>query len=383
MTGLVAQHRALEDDLLPGVLEIVRGQTFILGEPVRAFERTLARLTHATEAVGVGSGTDALLLSLRALGVGPGDLVVVPAFGFVASAEAVVMAGARPVFADVSGFLLDAASVRAALDAMEESTRRRVRAVLPVHLFGECACMGGPDGLLALADAHGMFVVEDAAQAILATDRGRPEGSMGALGALSFFPTKNLGGWGDGGAVLTSDDALGRRVRRLRVHGIEGGLSQEAGTNSRLDALQATVLEVKSRHLEAWTVARDRAADVYRRELATLEPRVRLPSAPREGCRHVYNQFVVRVADPDALAAHLLARGIETRRYYRRPLPEEPAFASFVTGVRFPGATDAARSALGLPIYPELAEDAQAHVVESVRAFFESGFGLGRSSPFL
>jgi dTDP-4-amino-4,6-dideoxygalactose transaminase len=370
MTGLVAQHRALEDDLLPGVLEIVRGQTFILGEPVRVFERTLAKLTHTTEAVGVGSGTDALLLSLRALGVGSGDLVVVPAFGFVASAEAVVLAGARPVFADVSGFLLDAASVRAALDAMEDSARRRVRAVLPVHLFGECACMGGSDGLLALADAHGMFVVEDAAQAILATDGGRPAGSMGAIGALSFFPTKNLGGWGDGGAVVTSDGAVGRRVRRLRVHGIEGGRSHEVGTNSRLDALQATVLEVKSRHLEAWTVARNRVADVYRRELATLEPRVRLPSAPREGCRHVYNQFVVRVADPDVLAAHLLARGVETRRYYQRPLPEEPAFASFVMGVRFPGATDAARSALGLPIYPELTEDAQAHVVESVRAFF-------------
>jgi dTDP-4-amino-4,6-dideoxygalactose transaminase len=370
MTGLVTQHQAIEGELLPRVLELIRGQRFILGEPVESFERTLASLTGTTHAVGVGSGTDALVLSLRALGIGSGDLVVVPAFGFVASAEAVVLTGACPVFADVSNFLLDVAGVEAALAAMDDDQRRRVRAILPVHLFGECACLDGPNGLLALACARDLFVVEDAAQAILATDRGRLAGSLGTLGALSFFPAKNLGGWGDGGAVVTSDGALGRRVRRLRVHGLERGRSEEAGTNSRLDALQATVLEVKSKHLEAWTVARAAVAEVYRRELGSLDPHLCLPRTPREGCRHVYNQFVVRVADPDALAAHLLARGVETRRYYPRPLPEEPAFSPFVTGLRLPGATVAARSALGLPIYPELTENAQAHVVESVRAFF-------------
>jgi dTDP-4-amino-4,6-dideoxygalactose transaminase len=372
MTGLVSQHRALEGELLPRVLELVRAQSFILGEPVGSFERTLARLTHTTDAVGVGSGTDALVLSLVALGIGPGDLVIVPAFGFVASAEAVVLAGARPVFADVTDFLLDGAGVEAALEAVPDGERKRVRAILPVHLFGECARMSGPKGLLAFADAHGMLVVEDAAQAILATDGGRLAGSLGAAGVLSFFPTKNLGGWGDGGAVVTRDAALGRRVRRLRVHGFEEGRSQEAGTNSRLDALQATVLQLKSKHLEDWTLARDRVAAVYRRELASLDARVCLPPLPCDGCRHVYNQFVVRVADPDALAAHLLARGIETRRYYPRPVSEEPAFTSFVAGLRFPGAADAARRSLGLPIYPELTEDAQAHVVESVRAFYGS-----------
>jgi dTDP-4-amino-4,6-dideoxygalactose transaminase len=370
MTGLVAQHKALEEELLPRVVELARAQTFILGEAVRSFERTLATLTCTTDAVGVGSGTDALVLSLIALGVGSEDLVVVPAFGFVATAEAVLRAGARPLFADVADFLLDATGVDAALATVKETDRRRARAILPVHLFGECARMCGEDGLLAFASARGMAIVEDAAQAILATDDGRSAGSLGALGALSFFPTKNLGGWGDGGAVATNDDALARRVRRLRVHGIEDGRSREAGTNSRLDALHAVVLEIKSKHLERWTVARNRVAERYRRELAPFDSRLRLPPEPRPGCRHVYNQFVVRVDDPETLASHLLAHGIETRRYYPRILPEEPAFAPFARNLTFPGANDAARSSLGLPIYPELTLDAQTHVVESIRGFF-------------
>jgi dTDP-4-amino-4,6-dideoxygalactose transaminase len=373
LTGLVAQHESLEAELLPRVLELVRAQSFILGEPVRAFERTLSRLLRAKDAVGVASGTDALVLSLRALGVGPGDLVVVPAFGFVASAEAVLLVGARPLFADVSGFLLDATSVETALRRARSRSLGRPRAVLPVHLFGECAPMSD---LLALAKAHDVAVVEDAAQAILATDEGRVAGSIGAIGALSFFPTKNLGGWGDGGAVVSNSAVLTDRVRRLRQHGMEGGRSLEAGTNSRLDALQALVLDLKARHLEAWTDARRRLSDVYRRELASLGDQLRLPDAARPGCRHVYNQFVVRAQDPSALGAHLAARGIETRRYYPRPLPEEPAFASFALGARFPGAEAAAGTSLGLPIYPELAEDEHAYVIEGVRSFFGS-FCLG------
>jgi dTDP-4-amino-4,6-dideoxygalactose transaminase len=367
-TGLVAQHRALEAELLPSVLELVRAQTFVLGEPVRAFERTLSRLLHVQDAVGVASGTDALVLSLRALGIGPGDAVVVPAFGFVASAEAVALVGARPVFADVKGFMLDAESVEAVLLRAKTGSTGRVRAILPVHLFGECAPMAE---LSAIARAHEVSIIEDAAQAILATDAGSLAGSLGACGALSFFPTKNLGGWGDGGAVVSNDVELATRVRRLRQHGMEAGRSVETGTNSRLDALQATVLEAKSKHLEAWTVARENIANVYRRELAALEDRVRCPPEPRSECRHVYNQFVVRVEDPVRLAAHLRERGIETRRYYPHPLPEEPAFAAFASGTRFPGAEEAARTSLGLPIYPELTEDAQAHVLSAIREHFE------------
>jgi dTDP-4-amino-4,6-dideoxygalactose transaminase len=362
MSGLPLQHQAIADEVVPRALELISAQKFILGEPVATFERTLAGLTGTPGAVGVASGTDALVLALRALGVGQGDLVVVPAFGFVATAGAVVLAGARPVFADVRGFVIDPASVEA------QMAQTRVRAVIAVHLFGECAPM---TALLALARAHGAVVVEDLAQAILATDDGRLAGSMGALGATSFFPTKNLGGWGDGGAVVGSGEALDR-VRRLRVHGIASGASQEVlevGTNSRLDALQAVVLEVKSKHLEDWTVARERVANGYRAALALLSDRVRLPPVPRSGCRHVYNQFVVRVADPDGLARHLAERGIESRRYYARPVNEEPAFVGFAGGERFPGAEDAARGGLGLPIYPEMTEGQVGEVGEAIARY--------------
>jgi dTDP-4-amino-4,6-dideoxygalactose transaminase len=360
MSGLPIQHQALAKEILPRVLELVAAQTFVLGEPVLAFERTLARLTGAPEAVGVASGTDALVLSLRALGVGPGDAVVVPAFGFLASAGAVVLAGARPVFADVVGFSVEPERVEAVL------SRSRARAVIAAHLFGECAPMGE---LLSVAARHGAVVVEDAAQAILATDAGRGAGSLGALGALSFFPSKNLGGWGDGGAVVGSGEALAR-VRRLRTHGMAQGKSVEVGTNSRLDALQAVVLEVKATHLEEWTSARERMARSYRDALSPFAEQVRLPPEPRVGCRHVYNQFVVRVPDPDSLARHLASRGIDSRRYYPRPLPEEPAFTCFAEGERFPGAEDASRAALGLPIYPELTLGQQGDVVGAVAEFF-------------
>jgi len=366
MTGLAVQHASLEGEILPRLLEVARAQAFILGEPVRVFEETLRGIFGAKEAVGVASGTDALALSLSALGIGPGDRVVVPAFGFVASVDAVLRVGARPIFADVDGFLLTPEGAAATLRRARDGSLGPVRAILPVHLFGECARVGE---IAALAEAHGLALVEDAAQAILATDAGRRAGSVGAAGAVSFFPTKNLGGWGDGGAVITRDAALADRVRRLRQHGMEGGRCVEVGTNSRLDAIQAAVLQVKAKHLEAWTRARERIAGVYRRELASLEGVVRLPSAPPEGSRHVYNQFVVRVEEPDALAAHLAARGIETRRYYPRPLPEEPAFAALDPGVRFPGAEAAARAALALPLYPELEEAAQAYVLEAVRAY--------------
>jgi dTDP-4-amino-4,6-dideoxygalactose transaminase len=364
MVDLQAQHRAIADEVMPRVLELVGAQTFILGPPVLALERTLSHLTGTAGAVGVASGTDALVLSLRALGIGPGDLVVVPAFGFVACAEAVCVVGARPRFADTRDFLLDPAGVE---ECLRDASFGTARAMMPVHLFGECAPMSE---LLALANAHGMAVVEDAAQAILATDEGRLAGSMGALGALSFFPSKNLGAWGDGGAVVGSSEPLLQRVRTLRAHGLTGEGSVEIGVNSRLDALQAVVLEAKSKHLDRWTLARSRVADAYRAALAPLEGRVRLPPVSRPNCRHVYNQFVIRVREPDALATHLAARGVETRRYYPRPLPEEPAFLPFARGQRFAGAEDAARSSLGIPIHPELTEDQQSHVVESIGSFF-------------
>jgi dTDP-4-amino-4,6-dideoxygalactose transaminase len=376
MIDLPAQHRAIADEVLPRVLELVGAQTFILGSSVLDFERTLSGLVGTPHAVGVASGTDALVLSLRALGVGPGNLVVVPSVGFVASAEAVRLVGARPIFADVRDFLLDAVSVEACLGSLtrgsdglyRDVSGGTARAILPVHLFGECVPMRH---LTELAKAYGLDIVEDAAQAILATDEGRLAGSMGVLGAFSFFPSKNLGAWGDGGAVVGSSEALLRRVRILRAHGLTSEGISEVGTNSRLDALQAVVLEVKSKHLTEWTLARAVVAERYRIALAPLAEHVRLPPAPRANCRHVYNQFVVRVGNPAALASHLAARGVETRRYYPRTLPAEPAFEPFARGRRFVGAEDAAKSSLGLPMYAELTHDQQDYVVDGVRAFFE------------
>ena len=364
MVDLRAQHAAIGADLQAAAMAVVERQAFILGEPVARFERTLEALSGTTHAIGVASGSDALALALRAVGVGPGDGVVTSAFGFVATAEAIVRVGARPIFADVDEYNLAPASVEEAL--ARAHPRAPARAILPAHLFGACAPMGE---LVGIARRHALAVVEDAAQAILATSaapsgaRGRA-GSLGDAGALSFFPSKNLGGWGDGGAVVTSRQDVADRVRALRVHGSPA--FDVVGTNSRLDALQAAVLGAKVPYLEGWTAARVRVADRYRDLLAPLGERVLLPRAS-EG--HVYNQFVLRVERRDALLEHLARHGIEARAYYPRALHELPAFAAFADGMHHPRAEGAARTAVGIPIYPELSEAQQAEVADAIAAF--------------
>jgi dTDP-4-amino-4,6-dideoxygalactose transaminase len=361
---LVAQHRAIANELMPAVEALVAEQAFILGEPVSRFERTLAALCQTEHAVGVASGTDAIELALRALGVGPGDAVVTSALSFVATAEAIVAVGARPVFADVEGFHMTAATLERVPGGLES-----VRAVVPVHLFGACVEM---EALGEVSLRRGLKVIEDAAQAIGATSGGRPAGSLGHAAALSFFPSKNLGGWGDGGAVVTGDAAVAERVRLLRAHG--GPAHELLGTNSRLDALQATVLDVKARHLEAWTAARARAADRYRARLASLEGagKVILPPMPPANDRHVYHQFVLRTARRDALALHLEAKGIEARVYYPRALHQEPCFARFVPrGASLPGAQEAARTAISIPLFPEITPEQQETVARAIEGFFE------------
>jgi dTDP-4-amino-4,6-dideoxygalactose transaminase len=380
LVDLKAQHEGLAAEVMPRVAELLDRQAFILGPAVETFEATLTRLTGARHAVGVASGSDALVLALRAAGVGPGDAVVTGAFGFVATAEAIVRVGAVPIFADVEGFLVTAATVERVLDAMrapsdgtyvDPASGAVVRAVLVTHLFGE-SCR--TQDLRALGERPGrarLALLEDAAQAILATDDGVVAGGQGDFAALSFFPSKNLGAWGDGGAVLGGDAVAMARVRRLRVHGLDAGRFVEVGMNSRLDALQAVVLEVKSRHLEAWTRRREEVALRYREGLASLEGELVLPPAARPGSRHVHHQFVVRTDRRALLARRLAEHGVETRAYYPHPLHHEPCFAA---GARVPvplaGAEAAARTALGLPIYPELRADAQEHVIASVRRFF-------------
>ena len=336
------------------IAEVVDRGAFILGPEVTAFEQEFAAYLGASHAVGVANGTDAITLALRALGVGAGDDVVVPSFTFYASAEAIVNAGARPVFCDVDPetFCVTADTVRAALTPA-------TRAVLAVHLFGNVA----PVAEIA---ALGVPVVEDAAQSAGSlTEAGRP-GALGTLATFSFFPSKNLGCFGDGGAVTTSDAELDERLRMLRFHGSRDKSTFElVGHNSRLDDLQAGILRVLLPHLDGWSDGRRAAAAHY--EAAGLGELVALPRAT-EGSRPAWHLYVVRVDSPEALAAALKEAGVASRSYYRVPVHRQPAMAEWGTGPDLPGTEEAARANLAIPISPVLARDEAAEVVAAVRA---------------
>ncbi len=366
LIDLKAQHATIRDEVEAAVRRVAESQQFILGPEVEALEAELADYCGSRFAIGVSSGTDALQVALMALGIGPGDEVVVPPFSFFATAGVVSRLGARPVFVDIQpdSFNLDPAALAAALG-------ERTRAILPVHLFGQAADMAP---ILKIAGDAGVPVVEDAAQAIGADYRGRPAGSLGLLGCFSFFPTKNLGAWGDGGLVTTDDQQLADRLRRLRVHGFGATYdSIEVGGNFRLDALQAAVLRVKLRHLESWHEARRQNAARYR-ELFTAagltgENRLVLPSEAGHG-RHIYHQYVVRCEQRDALRAHLAERGIGCAVYYPVPLHLQACFAGLGYGEGdFPVAERAAREVLALPVYPELGSEAQHRVAAAVADF--------------
>ncbi|HZU84757.1 MAG TPA: DegT/DnrJ/EryC1/StrS family aminotransferase [Polyangiaceae bacterium] len=373
LVDLAAQEAAIADDVLAAVGEVAREAKFVLGSRVETFERWLAGACGVSSAVGVASGTDAIELALRALDVGPGDAVVTPALSFVAAAEAITATGARPVFCDVEPATMNAgARTFGAAIARARAEGLRVRAIVPVHLFGLCAPMGE---LVELARREGLAVVEDAAQALGARDvDGRAAGASGDCGCFSFFPTKNLGAWGDAGAVVTSDGALAARLRRLRAHGaVSMYVHAEAGRNSRLDALQAAVLLVKARRLPDWHAGRERLACGYLRGLAPLP--VVLPSAPAPPARHAWQSFVVRVpSGRDELATWLRARGIETRLYYPVPLHRQPVFAG-LGEPDLPVAEDACRTALALPLFTTMSEEQQRWVVDAIAAFFDRGRG--------
>jgi dTDP-4-amino-4,6-dideoxygalactose transaminase len=364
LLDLTRQYQPIRDEVMAAIARVCDSQHFILGEEVEALERELAAMLEVRHAVGVSSGTDALLVAMMACGVGPGDEVVVPVYSFFATAGSVARLGARPVFADIdpATFNLDPDRAAAALTP-------RTRAIVPVHLFGQSADL---EPVLDAARARGIAVIEDAAQAIGARYGGRPVGSLGTFGCFSFFPSKNLGAFGDGGLVTTGDDGLAERVRLLRNHGMQPKYWHHAvGGNFRLDALQAAVLRVKARHLAQWTEARQRNAARYRQLFAGagLEE-VGLPvEAP--GRDHIYNQFVVRVRDRDRLRAWLSARGIGTEVYYPVPFHLQPCFADL--GWRegdFPQAEAAARDTLALPIFGELTAAEQERVVDAIAAFY-------------
>jgi len=364
---LTTQFAGIRDEVLDSVTEVLDSQHFILGPEVTAFEQEIAAYTGSKFAVGCASGSDALLLAQMAIGIHSGDEVITVPFTFGATAGSIARLGARPVFVDINpdSFNLDERRLEAAITP-------HTRAIMPVHLFGQPANM---DAIMTIAQKHGLAVIEDAAQAIGAKWKGKGAGSIGTFGCFSFFPSKNLGGVGDGGMVTTDNADLADKLRLLRVHGSRRKYEYlEVGINSRLDALQAAVLRIKLRYLPDWTLARRRNAETYAElfEAYGLVHKVIQP-AVTDGCFHVYNQFTVRVSLRDELQAYLRSRGIPTEVYYPRPLHLESAFKYL--GHKpgdFPFAESACREVLALPIYPEMKKDQQRAVVQAIDDFFQS-----------
>jgi len=367
LLDLQAQNGPLRAEILAAIARVADSQRFIMGPEIDGLERELAALLGIRHAIGVSSGTDAVLLALMALDVKPGDEVITPTYSFFATAGCVSRLGARPVLVDN-----DPETFNVDPDAVAAAVTPRTKAIIPVHLFGQSAEM---DPIMRTAERTGVPVVEDAAQAIGATYHSRPLGGIGAFGCFSFFPSKNLGAFGDAGLVTTNDDALAKRARLLRTHGMEPKYyHQLVGGNFRMDALQAAVLRVKAPHLAAWTEGRRRNAGRYRELFAAsgIGNAVVLPREPQDRL-HIYNQFVIRSAERDALKAHLDAHGIGNEIYYPIPFHLQPCFADL--GYRrgqFPHAERAAAESLAIPIYGELTREQQEAVVSTIAAFVDA-----------
>ena len=357
LLDLSPQTEALWDELTTAMQEVVRGGHFIMGPNVKAFEQEVAAYLGVKHAIGLNSGTDALVIALRAAGVRPGDEVITTPFSFFATAEAVSSLGARPVFVDI-----DPRSYNLVPELVAAAVTERTRALLPVHLFGQAADMGP---LLTLAQEKGLQVVEDAAQAMGTEYRGRKVGTLGTAGCFSFFPTKPLGAFGDGGLMATDDDEVADQARMLRVHGARKKYFNEViGYNSRLDELQAAVLRVKLPHLDGWNEGRRAAAVRYQAMLAGITGVV--PPSEAEYGRHVYHQYTIRVVDGkrDAVQAKLAEAGIGTMIYYPVPTHRLPAYAGQYESL--PVAEAAAGEVISLPLWPEITGEAQARVVEAL-----------------
>jgi dTDP-4-amino-4,6-dideoxygalactose transaminase len=383
MIDLVEQFQGQRDEIMEAVERVFEGQKFILGEEVENFEQDVARFCDSRFAISCASGTDALMLALKALGVGRGDEVITTPYSFFATASAIARVGARPVFADIEPITFNLSP-----EAVENAITSRTKAIMPVHLYGQCADM---EPLWRLSVRHGLAIVEDACQAIGATYRGRKTGVLGNVGCFSFFPTKNLGGAGDGGVMTTDDQDVANRLKRLRVHGDLGGYNHvEIGMNSRLDALQAAILAVKLRSLDKWSSARQENAIRYTLLLGEqgLMSRMDLPAIDSD-CGHVFNQYVVRVNDGlrnDVLKG-LKERQVGCAIYYPKPLHMQDCFQylGYQAG-QFPEAERAANESLALPIYPELGIERQQRVAEALADVYaaidaaRSGSGLRRAA---
>jgi len=361
LLDLQGQYRPLRDEILAAIARVCDSQRFIGGPEVEGLEREIAQYLGVPHAVGLSSGTDALLVAMMALGIGPGDEVVTPTFSFFATAGCVSRLGGTPKLVDI-----DPATYNIDTSAAIAAITPRTKALIPVHLYGQCADM---DPLLDEARRRGVAVIEDAAQAIGCTYKGRPAGGMGQVGCFSFFPSKNLGAFGDAGLLTTTDEALAHEARLLRNHGAEPKYHHERiGGNFRLDALQAAVLRVKLPHLARWTAMRQANADRYDALFrdSPVARRVTLPARAADR-NHIFNQYVIRVPNRDRVRAHLDAAGVGTEIYYPVPFHLQECFAPL--GYRrgdFPHAEAAAAETLALPIYGELTEAQQRQVVAAV-----------------
>lgn len=360
---LVPEVEFLWDDLMAAITRVLRSGQFILGPEVETFEREVAEYLGAKHAIGLNSGTDALVIGLRALGVGPGDEVITTPFTFFATAEAISLVGATPVFVDI-----DPRTFNINPELIPPAITPRTKAILPVHLYGRPAEM---DSILAIAEEYGLKVLEDCAQAFGATYRGQKVGTLGHAGAFSFFPSKNLGAYGDGGLLVTNDDGVAALARMLRAHGSRKKYFNEAiGYNSRLDALQAAILRVKLPYVDEWNRARRNVALRYNVLLADI-PGLVLPEVS-EG--HVFHQYTVRVVGGrrDLVKNRLGDAGVETMVYYPVPIHRLPVYRE--ADSRFPEAEKAAHSVLSLPIWPQILPETQGTVVEALRvALSEAG----------
>jgi dTDP-4-amino-4,6-dideoxygalactose transaminase len=366
LLDLDAQYRPLRDELLAAVTRVCDSQRYIMGPEIDGLERELSVLLGVKHAIAVSSGTDALLLALMALGIKAGDEVITTTFSFFATAGAIVRLGATPVLVDIDPetFNIDPEQTAAAITP-------RTKAIMPVHLFGLSADM---DPIMAAANRAGVPVIEDAAQAIGSTYKSRPLGTIGAFGCFSFFPSKNLGAFGDAGLLTTEDDGLADRAKLLRTHGMKPKYYHHVvGANFRMDAMQAAVLRVKAPHLSGWTLGRRANATRYRAlfHAAGLDEAVRLPIEPADRS-HIFNQFVIRTADRDGLKRHLDQQGIGNEIYYPVPFHLQPCFANL--GYRqgaFPHAERASLESLAIPVYGELSLSQQETVVSAIGQFIQ------------
>ncbi len=366
LLDLVAQYQTIKDDVLAAMMGVIERQGFIMGPEVGRLETEIARLSHAKHGIACASGTDALLLPLKALDLRAGDEVITTAFTFFATAGAIHNAGGTPVFVDT-----DPATFNISPRAIEAAITPRTRGIIVVHLFGQLAAM---EEIGAIAARHGLPVIEDGAQSIGARRKiagtWRMSGELGTVGTLSFFPTKNLGAWGDAGLMVTQDDALAERLGRLRLHGgSRQYLHEEVGTNSRLDSLQAAVLLAKLPHLPAWNEARKRNAARYTAAFSG-HPDICPPHVDPAN-EHIFHQYTLRVPRRDELQAYLKARGIGHAVYYPLALHLQPCFAhlNYRRG-SLPVTETAMDSVLSLPIYPELTRAQQDAVIETVQSFY-------------